>query len=101
MPDLLSRYPVWKGERSIHLEVFAWVKSFWVTPDIDLFTSRANKKVSRFCSFNLGDNPWELDALAIPWWLHLAYAFPPIRLLPALIQKFRAESTSLMVVAPF
>ncbi|CAJ0945105.1 unnamed protein product [Ranitomeya imitator] len=41
-----------------------------------------NKQVRRFASLSTADHPEIVDALQAPWQFKLAYAFPPIMLLP-------------------
>lgn len=89
MEDFLSRHHVKGGEWFLPPGGFNLDRGVLGTPDIDLFASRVNRKVSYFCS------------LSIPWQFRLAYAFTPICLLPAVLQKFRVKSTSVILVDLF
>ncbi|CAJ0954475.1 unnamed protein product [Ranitomeya imitator] len=67
----------------------------WVRPSLDLFASKDNKKVQKFCSLNPADRPLAVDAFSIEWTSGLLYAFPPICLIPAVL-KIREDKARLM-----
>ncbi|XP_069588445.1 uncharacterized protein [Ranitomeya imitator] len=99
--DFLSRHTLKQGEWCLNQQIFRDIVSLWGQPQIDLFATRRNKKVRKFASLSLADHPDILDALQAPWQFSLAYAFPPIILLPQVIRKIRTEGARVILIAPF
>ncbi|XP_077143343.1 uncharacterized protein LOC143806556 [Ranitomeya variabilis] len=83
--DFLSRHTLHQGEWMLNREVFKLITAKWGVPQIDLFSTRANRQVRMFASLCREDNPDIFDALHITWAFDLAYAFPPWNLLPVVI----------------
>ncbi|XP_069586293.1 uncharacterized protein [Ranitomeya imitator] len=99
--DFLSRHTLKQGEWCLNQQIFQDIVSLWGRPQVDLFATRKNKKVRKFASLSLADHPDILDALQAPWQFSLAYAFPPIILLPQVIRKIRTEGARVILIAPF
>ncbi|XP_077105640.1 uncharacterized protein LOC143764187 isoform X2 [Ranitomeya variabilis] len=99
--DFLSRHTLRQGEWCLNQQIFLDIISLWGRPQIDLFATRKNRKVRRFASLSPADHPDILDALQAPWQFSLAYAFPPIILLPQVIRKIREEGARVVLIAPF
>ncbi|XP_073406275.1 uncharacterized protein [Dendrobates tinctorius] len=99
--DYLSRQALYQGEWVLSRHVFEMIASEWGRPEIDLFATRANRRVKRFASLYRSDNPDILDALQAPWTFQLAYAFPPMVLLPTVVRKIRQERARVILIAPF
>lgn len=99
--DFLSRQQVSNQEWSLHPEVFDYIAAYWGKPVVDLFANKENAKVPHFCSLYPGDQPLAVDTLQTPWTFSLAYAFPPLHLIPRVLAKFLAEETCLILVALF
>ncbi|XP_069593228.1 uncharacterized protein [Ranitomeya imitator] len=99
--DFLSRHTLKQGEWCLNQQIFQDIVSLWGQPQVDLFATRRSKKVRKFASLSLADHPDILDALQAPWQFSLAYAFPPIILLPQVIHKIRTEGARVILIAPF
>ena len=74
----------------------------WGVPRIDLFATFSNNKCDQFVSPYPDDRALMVDALSIPWSNRgMLYAFPPFKLLPAVLSKFRQSSNcQLILIAP-
>lgn len=70
-------------------------------PEIDLFATRVNAKCKIFCSWFKDPEGSYVDAFTINWTKNYFYAFPPIALLPRVLQKIIAEKSVGIVVIPF
>lgn len=69
--------------------------------EIDLFASRTNAQMSRYCSYQPDPFAEAIDALAIPWQGLQGYAFPPFILIGRCLQKIQQEEVDLLtLVAP-
>ncbi|XP_077149337.1 uncharacterized protein LOC143811475 [Ranitomeya variabilis] len=99
--DYLSRNRLRQGEWSLNRAVFRLITKAWGVPQIDLFATRGNRQVERFASLNSMDHPDMLDSLHHPWNFKLAYAFPPMSLIPLVIRKIRREQARIILIAPF
>ncbi|CAJ0942035.1 unnamed protein product [Ranitomeya imitator] len=80
--DYLSRNELRQGEWTLNKSIFRRITEAWGIPQIDLFATRDNRQVQRFASLNTRDHPDMLDSLHHPWRFRLAYAFPPMSLIP-------------------
>ncbi|CAJ0966409.1 unnamed protein product [Ranitomeya imitator] len=99
--DFLSRRGLRQGEWSLNPQIFQQIVQSCGSPEIDLFANSHNKKVRKFCSLNPREHPFAVDALLIPWKFSLAYAFPPIVMIPAVIRKIREDQARIILKAPF
>lgn len=73
----------------------------WGTPDIDLFASRLNAQVARFCSWKPDPECELVDAFSMAWGsINCFYAFPPFSLLGRCVQKVRQDMAKGIIVAP-
>lgn len=88
-------------EWALNCQVFRRITKIWGTPDIDLFATRVNRQVENYCSLNPRENPWAVDALSVRWRWDIAYAFPPIPLIPKVLAKIREEKAKVILIAPF
>ena len=90
-------------EWSLDIKVFNKLLSiFQVTPDIDMFASRLNNKVEKFCSWEWEPGCSFTDALHVDWNMFTCiYAFPPFSIIGATIRKFRESRTQrLLLIIP-
>lgn len=99
--DFLSRHSLLASEWALNKDVFREITRIWGIPDVDLFATKANRQVQNFCSLDPMGNPWAVDALSVGWQWDLAYAFPPIPLVPRVLAKIREEGARVIMVAPF
>ena len=70
-------------------------------PVIDLFATAQSKHLPVFCSRYFDSRAFATDALSINWTGMVAYAFPPISLLPRVIEKIQQEDCEVLLVAPY
>ena len=70
------------------------------TPMIDLFASEANRKMELFCSWIPSPKAWAIDALSVSWQNMDAYVFPPIALIPKVLQHMKKFRCQLILIAP-
>ncbi|XP_077061833.1 uncharacterized protein LOC143714498 [Siphateles boraxobius] len=98
--DSLSRQGPRPGEWRLHPEV---VELLWLSfgrAEVDLFASKETTHCHRWFSITL-PAPLGLDAMVQPWPRSRLYAFPPIALLPGVLERVRRDGVSLLLVAPF
>lgn len=86
----------WRLQREIFLQLQAKVGPF----TIDLFASRTNTQLSRYCSWRPDPEAVAVDALSIPWRDHYPYMFPPFALIPQCLNKLGKEEVSAILIAP-
>lgn len=72
----------------------------WGWPDIDLFASRNNAKVSTFCAWKRDPDALFIDAFTLNWKKHFFYAFPPFSVIARVLQKIQLEKTVGILVVP-
>ena len=102
LADYLSRQEVKQTEWSLHQKVVNILFSMWDKPNIDLFASAHNRKLTVFCSMTPSPLAYCKDAFSISWTpFCLGYAFPPQHLLSRVLQKVRQDKARLILIAPF
>ena len=71
----------------------------WGEPQIDLFTTFANRRLIKFVSPCLDPRAKWTDAISMPWdnGRGLLYAFPPFKMVPQVLQK-KAQSPGVRVI---
>ena len=97
--DLLSRGKCHYAEWSLHDAVAAQLWDRFGRPLVDLFASEENAKCQQFFSMT-GQGSLGLDALAHDWPKGLLYAFPPLSLIPPVLERVRAQGLSVILIAP-
>ena len=76
--DKLSRQgQIIQTEWSLHQEVFDLLCQTWHRPQVDMFATRYNCKLTKFVSPVPDPNAWAVDALTVSWEDLDMYAFPP------------------------
>jgi hypothetical protein len=68
---------------------------------IDLFATARNKQLPIYCTRSNDQDAYAIDALSIDWTGMTAYAFPPVSLLPRVVEKIAREDCRILLVAPF
>ena len=78
------------------------VFSAWATPVIDLFATFTNRKLLVFASPFPDHRAKYFDAMSVPWMgMGMVYAFPPFKMLPAVLNKIRmSNDLRVILVAP-
>lgn len=100
--DRASRKFSDRTEWSLQPDVFAKLISLLkVTPTIDLFASRLNKKVERFVSWRPEPAAIAVDAFQISWGEEISYVFPPFCLLAKCLHKVECDRARAIIIAPW
>lgn len=96
--DAASRR-VFKDEYHLSQRAVNQIIQKWGSPSVDMFATCENKIVRKFFSWKADPGAAALDAFRQAWTEEsLPYAHPPVRLIPQVIQKFRAEQVSKMIL---
>ncbi|XP_036007387.1 uncharacterized protein LOC118567149 [Fundulus heteroclitus] len=98
--DLLSRGNPTYAEWKLHPEVARMIWQRFGQPSVDLFASQENNQCPMFFSLHDRNSPLGVDALAHPWPRTLLYEFPPIALISPTLARVRAESLTMILIAP-
>lgn len=100
--DLMSRGGPLEDEWRLQPEVVQQIWSRFGKATVDLFASGSNTHCPRWFSLKPQDRPpLGVDAFAhAPWPRGLLYAFPPLRLIPQLLERVRVERLRVILVAP-
>lgn len=98
--DMLSRQRVSPTEWQLHRGVVKHLFGRLGRPNIDLFASEANAQLPTYCSWRLDPYAFAIDGLSIPWGGILAYAYPPVVLIPKVIMKMLQEPCRVLLIAP-
>ena len=56
-----------RTEWQLNPEVFSQIQDLWVTPDINLFATRANRQLAMFASWKPDPEATHIDAFTIDW----------------------------------
>ena len=100
LADHLSRVKIQPTEWSLNKEITHAMFQIWETPHIDLFASAKNRQTQIYCSWNPDPQAYAIDALTIPWNNMYAYAYPPICLIPKILQHMTKYNCQLILIAP-
>ena len=73
----------------------------WGIPEIDLFASPDSHQLPRFFAWGSSRKAENFDALSHRWNVGLAYLFPPLPLIPRVIDKLFQSSGAFLLVTPF
>ncbi|XP_070402385.1 uncharacterized protein [Nothobranchius furzeri] len=100
--DILSRGGPRDSDWRLHPALISqiWIK--FGEPSVDLFAARENAQCRLWFSLSPRDHP-PLGADTFsrqPWPQTLLYAFPPVPLIPRLLDRVRSEQLSVILVAP-
>jgi len=98
--DRLSREFVSPLEWRLNPAVVQRVFLRWGVPLIDLFASVENRQTQVFCSRLPDPQAFQTDALSLIWDNLFGYAFPPISLIPLILDKIEMSRCSIIMVAP-
>lgn len=99
--DALSRIKADSTEWEISSKVIQRVFLVWQRPVIDLFATNKNRKLDLFCSRVPLEGTYQVDSLQMSWSNLSGYAFPPLNLVPLVLQKVQSDKTPLLIlIAP-
>ena len=100
LADSLSRVHIRHTEWSLKNTIVEKIFALWGKPMVDLFASEANKKLQTFCTWIPSRQAMAVDALTISWEGMEAYAFPPICLIPKVLQHMQKFNCQIILIAP-
>lgn len=84
---------------SLHQNIFHRICLRWGTPEVDLLASRLNGMVLRFLTRSQAPLVNTADALVAPWGQYSRiYASPPLKILPRLLRRIKAEGIPVILV---
>ncbi|KAI2664621.1 Transposon Ty3-G Gag-Pol polyprotein [Labeo rohita] len=98
--DILSRQGPRPGEWMLHPEVVKQIWRVFGPAQVDLFATRENTQCPLWYSL-AHPAPLGLDAMVQTWPRLRLYTFPPIALLPGVLERVRRDGVSLLLVAPY
>ncbi len=98
--DILSRQGPRPGEWRLHPEVVKQICRVFGQAQVDLFVTRQTSHCPLWYSLT-HPAPLGLDAMVQTWPRLRLYAFPPIALLPGVLERVRRDGVRLLLVAPF
>ncbi|XP_051740767.1 uncharacterized protein LOC127507586 [Ctenopharyngodon idella] len=98
--DILSRQGPRPGEWRLHPEVVELVWKKFGRAEVDLFASKETSHCPLWYSLT-HPAPLGLDAMVQAWPRLRLYAFPPIALLPGVLERVRRDGVRLILIAPF
>lgn len=102
LADMLSRpNAVLQTEWTISHHALQRVWAHFFRPQLDLFATRFNHRLPVYVSPVPDGIALAADALSMDWSSIQAYAYPPLAILPRVIQKARREKPCLILIAPF
>ena len=96
LADRLSRFKVQPIEWTVNKKIVLKLFTIWEVPHIDLFASH---QTQIYCSWNPNHLAYAIDALTIPWNNMFAYAYPPICLIPKILQHMTQYNCQLILIA--
>ena len=101
LADFLSRPDKILGtEWSLSPQVFQDICGVFGTPNIDLFATSKNTKLSVFCSPLPESGAYATDAMSLSWDGMFAYAYPPTGFLMEVLHKIARSDCTVLLVAP-
>lgn len=100
LADQLSRIKIQATEWELDNSVVHQIFQNWGHPTIDLFATNENKKAVVFCSWMNHPQALAVDALSIEWNNMFAYAFPPLALIPKILQHMQKFQCEIILIAP-
>jgi hypothetical protein len=101
LADSLSRKDqIINTEWSMRPQVLQNLWKCWHKPMVDLFATRLNNKLPIYLSPVPDNQAWAVDALSISWTGIDGYAYPPVPMIPRVLQKVIADQCQLILVAP-
>ncbi len=98
--DILSRQGPRPGEWRLHPEVVKQIWRVFGQAQVDLFATHQTSHCPLWYSLT-HPAPLGLDAMVQTWPRLRLYAFPPIALLPGVLERVRRDGVRLLLVAPF
>ena len=99
--DFPSRHFNDNIEWELRQDIFDKICRLWEYPDIDLFASRLNHKVTQYCAFEPDPGAVFIDAFSINWEKYkCVYIFSPFSLLSRCIRKIQTDHAKAIIIVP-
>ena len=93
--DKKSRKFKYTTEWVLSKEAFSFISKQFAQTDMDLFGTRANKKINKYISWKLDADSIAMDAFLVTLGKHFNYCFPPF----SLIWKVLTQTVLKLIVA--
>jgi hypothetical protein len=100
LADKLSRTFASPLEWRLNPSVVQKIFHQWGTPLIDLFASADNRQTQVFCSRFPEPQAYHVNALSLDWEGMFGYAFPPISLIPLVLERVVRFRCTIILIAP-
>jgi ribonuclease HI len=100
LADRLSRHILPYHEWELAERVVQRIFQYWSTPDVDLFATVENRKLSRFCAIRYYPEVEMVNAMALTWTNKFLYAFPPLPMIRQVLMKVQREGAVMILIAP-
>ena len=81
--------------------IFDQICKHFAKPSIDLFASRLNNQLDKYCAWQPDPNAIAIDSFTIDWsQFSCCYAFAPFSIIARTLQKLQAECVTAIVIVP-
>ena len=100
LADNLSRIKIRPTEWTLNKQVVRSLFRIWGEPIMDLFAAAGNYQTQIYCSWIPDPHAYAIDALTISWNNMFAYAFPPICLIPKILQHMNQFNCQIILITP-
>ncbi len=98
--DFLSRQKLKPGEWMLNRQTVSQIWDLFGKAELDLFASQESSQCPLWFSLSF-PTTLGIDAFAHPWPNVSLYAFPPIKLIPAVLCRVKVSGARLLLIAPF
>ena len=98
--DEQSRISHSNAEWKLNPDIFNLITKLWGTPDIDLFASRLNHQVNKYCAWKPDPFCMSVDAFLHEWGNDYNYIFPPFSLVGKVLQKIEQDKATAILICP-
>lgn len=89
---------VWQLNRMVCQTLFNLLERPW----IDLFANKGNNQLPTYCTWGPDPMAFATDAMTISWNMMSAYAFPPLAMIPRVLDKLiRSKNCRVLLIAPY
>ncbi len=96
----LSRQKLRPGEWMLNRQTVSQIWDLFGKAEVDLFASQESSQCPLWFSLSLPTTLC-IDAFAHPWPNVSLYAFPPIKMIPAVLCRVKVSGARLLLIAPF
>lgn len=100
LADSLSRKFSSSVEWELNEALFLQIVQEFGVPSVDLFASRHNTKVEKYCAWISDEYCWRTDAFSFEWTGEFFYIFPPFRLAGRCWRKITIDKSKAILVVP-